>query len=80
MEEQKKRVLSEMGRYDDQQLLLRLDDEREQLKSNRRYWDRWLENVEKDLQTEPERITQFYRTASYRIEPVGIAYLWPVTA
>lgn len=79
LEEQKKRVLAQMGRYDEDQLLLRLDDEREQLKSNRRYWDRWLENVELDLQREPGRILDFYRTASFRLEPVGIAYLWPVT-
>ena len=42
-------------------------------------WDRWLENVELDLQREPARILEFYRTASFRLEPVGIAYLWPVT-
>jgi len=50
-----------------------------QLDSNRRYWQRWLENVETDLRREPERILDFYKITSFRIEPVGIAYLWPVT-
>ncbi len=79
LEDQKRRVLAELGRYDQAQLLLSLDLEKRQLESNRRYWDKWLANVEGDLQREPDRVRQFYQVASSRIEPVGLAYLWPVT-
>ena len=61
-------------------MTLQFDDaERRQLESNRRYWQKWLERVEVDLQKEPERIVGFYSVASFRVEPVGLAYLWPVT-
>jgi hypothetical protein len=79
LDDQKRRVLTELGRYDQSQLLLSLDLEKRQLESNRRYWDKWLANVEGDLQREPGRVRQFYQVASFRIEPVGLAYLWPVT-
>lgn len=79
LEDQRRRVLTELGRYDQTQLLLSLDLEKRQLESNRRYWDKWLANVEGDLQREPERVRKFYEAASFRIEPVGLAYLWPVT-
>ena len=63
------------------QQLFELDDaaERKQLEANRRYWHRWLENVEGDLKSEPARIRDSYKVTSYRIEPVGLVYLWPVT-
>ncbi len=79
LDDQKRRVLNELGRYDQTQLLLSIDLEKRQLESNRRYWDKWLANVEDDLKREPERVRRFYEVASFRIEPVGLAYLWPVT-
>lgn len=79
LDDQKRRVLNELGRYDQTQLLLSLDLEKRQLESNRRYWDKWLANVEGDLQREPERVRKFYEVASFRIEPIGLAYLWPVS-
>jgi superfamily II DNA or RNA helicase len=78
LEEQRKRILTELGKSVDSQLkLFDSDDERRQFESNRRYWQRWIDNVEGDLQREPARILDFYRTSSYRIQPVGIAYLYP---
>ena len=53
--------------------------QRRQLSADRRHWQRWLTNVDGDLAREPQRIADFYRTRSYRLEPVGLAYLWPVT-
>jgi len=53
LEDHKRGVLSELGRYDQTQLLLSLDLEKRQLESNRRYWDKWLTNVEGDLKSEP---------------------------
>jgi hypothetical protein len=83
LEDQKRRVEIELGRTEPLQLSLDFqdfdDDERRQLESNRRYWQKWLVNVEGDLRREPERVRGFYQVTSFRIEPVGLAYLWPVT-
>lgn len=78
LKEQRERVLRELGR--EVQMQLFHDTERKQYESNRRYWQNWVENVEEDLEREPARILEFYRVNSYRIEPVGIAYLHPAEA
>ena len=71
---------AELGKPVPAQLLLEFNDqEKRQLEANRRYWHRWLEKVAEDLQHEPDRILDFYKVASFRIEPIGLAYLWPVT-
>ena len=54
-------------------------DEKRQLAANQRYWRAFLENVDGDLIREPKRIREFYQPTAHRIEPVGIAYLWPIT-
>ena len=79
LEDQRKRVAAEYGRDVSPQLQLFDDAERKQYESNRRYWQRWLENIQGDIDREPGRILDFYKTSSYRVEPIGIAYLWPVT-
>jgi hypothetical protein len=77
LEDQKGRVEKQFGQS---QLMLGFsDDEKRQVESNRRYWQRWLRNVESDLQTEPDRVRSFYKINSFRLEPIGLAYLWPVT-
>lgn len=55
-----------------------LADERRQAKRDREHWERWLRDVEKDLLEEPTRVSNFYTVRTTRLEPVGIAYLWPV--
>lgn len=80
LEDQKKRVAAEYGKAIPDQLELSFnEEEKRQLESNKKYWQRWLENVEDDIKREPDRIMEFYNVTSYRIEPIGIAYLWPVT-
>jgi hypothetical protein len=32
-----------------------------------------------DMQTEPARVQDFYTVTSHRLEPIGLAYLWPLT-
>jgi SNF2 family DNA or RNA helicase len=77
LEDQKGRVEKQFGQS---QLMLGFsDDEKRQVESNRRYWQRWLRNVESDLLTEPDRVRSFYKISSFRLEPIGLAYLWPVT-
>jgi superfamily II DNA or RNA helicase len=54
-------------------------DELRQLEANKRYWAKRLTMIERELQTEPQRIADLYQIKATRIEPVGLAYLWPVT-
>lgn len=81
LEDQRRRVAEALGKP----IQMTLDlgeappEEIRQAESNRRYWERWLGTVDQALLQEPERIVAFYTPTSYRIEPVGVAYLWPVT-
>ncbi len=81
LEDQRRRVAEALGTPI--QMKIGFEDappeEVRQAESNRRYWERWLQGVDADLAREPQRILDFYRIASARVEPVGIAYLWPVT-
>ncbi len=82
LEDQKRRVETEFGKKrDDKQLVLDFPDEKErrQLQQDRKAWQRFLDNVEGDLEREPARIREFYTVASTHLQPVGLAYLWPVT-
>jgi superfamily II DNA or RNA helicase len=80
LEDQRRRVLAKYNAAEADQMLLGFsDDEKRQLSADRRHWERWLANVDGDLAREPQRIAEFYQTKSYRLEPVGLAYLWPVT-
>ena len=44
-----------------------------------RSWERRIDQFDRDLETEPQRIADFYAVAATRIEPVGLVYLWPDT-
>ena len=78
LEDQKRRVSLELEKSKATQLPLEFSpEERRQFESNRRYWQSWLKNVEGDIQVEPARNREFYVVRSYRIEPIGLAYLWP---
>jgi hypothetical protein len=81
LEDQRKRVQAQLDNRENlDQLELTLDkDEKRTFENNRRYWGQWLSRVEETLAREPERIGAFYTARSYRIEPVGLAYLWPIT-
>ena len=81
LQDQKTRVQRQMDRTTDNQLEFQefSTEEKRQLKANQRKWDSWLKNVANDMIAEPKRIKEFYSTESHRIEPIGIAYLWPVT-
>jgi superfamily II DNA or RNA helicase len=83
LEDQKKRVQAEFGKHADEgQLALDFpnDAERRQVQQDRKAWQRFLGNVDRDLKDEPARIRDFYTVASRHIQPVGLAYLWPVNS
>jgi hypothetical protein len=54
-----------------------LDADLRQLQSNRKHWERRLAEIEAEAKEEPKRIRALYEVQAARIEPVGIAYLYP---
>lgn len=82
LERQRERVVEELAKYrgEFEQLTLGFEDEeKRQVESNMRSWERLLEQFVRDLQVEPGRIRKFYEVRAKRIEPVGLVYLWPET-
>lgn len=83
LSDQRARVLGQLDKYETESQQLSLsglsEAEDRQKKADAAYWKKWLGNVEGDLSREPERIRAFYEMKSHRLEPVGIAYLWPVS-
>jgi superfamily II DNA or RNA helicase len=80
LESQRERVRATAERYRDPQLALDFDvEERRQLESNRRHWEKRLASLERELASEPERILAGYEVRARRVEPAGLAYLWPLT-
>ena len=82
LERQRRRVGAELAKYDaaKDQLTLGLNHEEEhQRKADVAAWRRRLSQFDRDLETEPSRIRQFYEVQARRVEPVGLVYLWPDT-
>ncbi len=79
LEEQRKRIVGTVEQYRDTQPGLFNAEEMRQLEADRRHWDRRLEDLERELATEPERIRGVYVVKAQRVEPVGLVYLWPIT-
>jgi hypothetical protein len=81
LEAQKRRVENALKKHEDPNQPLLFDiaaaDEKKQLEENMRYWRKWLEGVDLELEREPARIRDFYEVKTSRIEPVGLVYLWP---
>ena len=62
------------------QLTLDFDEEeKRQLEADMRSWRTRLEQFDRDLEQEPQRIREFYEVRAQRVEPVGLVYLWPET-
>jgi superfamily II DNA/RNA helicase len=77
---QKARIEAERAKHADPQLELAFaDDEKRQLAADRRHQERRLAELERELTTEPDRIRRSFEVRATRLEPVGLAYLWPVS-
>jgi hypothetical protein len=66
-----------------EQLALEFGDdegEQRQLAADRRYWPKRLEQLAGELVSEPVKIQAGYEVRATRIDPVGLVYLWPVSA
>jgi hypothetical protein len=82
LERQRERVREKLAENEGafEQLTLDFDDEeKRQLQSDMRSWRSRLEQFERDLKHEPQRIRAFYEVRAKRVEPVGLVYLWPET-
>ncbi len=84
LETQKRHINATVAKHSrkDEQPLLPFPvapDELRQLEANQRYWDKRLTSIDRELQTEPQRIAGLYQVQATRVEPVGLVYLWPVT-
>lgn len=77
---QKARIEAERAKHADPQLELGFaEDEKRQLAADRRHQERRLAELERELTTEPDRIRRSFEVRATRLEPVGLAYLWPVS-
>jgi hypothetical protein len=82
LERQRERVREELTKNEGafEQLTLNFgDEEKRQLESDMRSWRIRLEQFDRDLEREPQRIRAFYEVRAKRVEPVGLVYLWPET-
>ncbi len=77
LKRQRERIQTEYDKSATIQLDLFATEERRTFESNRRYWQRWLDNVDADLERESARTLNFYAARFHRLDPVGIAYLAP---
>lgn len=82
LEEQREKIKQNIKGFDDSQgAFAFLGDlagsEKRQAQDNRRYWEKRLISLEKELVAEPKRILKGYEITAQRIEPIGIVYLWP---
>lgn len=80
LERQRERVREQLEKTEPKfkQLTLDFDDEeRRQLESDIRSWRVRLEQFDRDLKQEPQRVREFYEVRAQRVEPVGLVYLWP---
>ena len=81
LERQRQRVDAELGKHDAEvQLTLEFsDEEKRQRQADVAAWRRRLSQFDRDLESEPSRIREFYEVRAQRVEPVGLVYLWPDT-
>ena len=76
------RIHNQIRQHDASQQLLNFGDEAEarQLAADRRYWDTRLPELAIESERAPAAIKASYVVQAVRIEPVGVVYLWPVSA
>lgn len=78
LEQQRARIENELKKFGKTQLELQFSEtERRQREADHRHWQTRLNSISTELQTEPDRIRNMYVVNAFRIEPVGLVYLWP---
>ena len=56
-----------------------VEREMRQFEADRRSWDGKLLRLQKELESEPEKVRRGYAVQARRLEPVSLVYLWPAT-
>jgi Rad3-related DNA helicase len=81
LQQQRKRIARARDEKDPRQQEFKFpnDEERKQFEADRRHWAQRLESIDRELETEPERVRESYRPKAHRLEAVGLLYLWPRT-
>ena len=82
LERQRRRVETELRRHEADGVQLTLEfseDERRQRQADVASWRTRLARFDRDLETEPARVREFYEVRAQRVEPIGLVYLWPDT-
>ncbi|WP_293256753.1 helicase-related protein [Nannocystis sp.] len=76
------RIHRKIAEHDASQLGLdfKEEHERRQLAADRRYWDTRLPELAREADRAPAAIKRGYVVQAVRVEPVGLVYLWPVSA
>jgi ERCC4-related helicase len=54
-----------------------LPEETRQREKDRKMWDERLAKITAELDTEPARVIESYAVGAFRLEPIGLVYLWP---
>ena len=82
LDSQRQRVETELRRHEGGgiQLVIEFsDEEKRQRQADVASWRTRLAQFDRDLETEPARIREFYAVRAKRVEPLGLVYLWPDT-
>ena len=82
LEGQRERVEAELAKEEAGGVQLALEfseDEKRQREADMASWRTRLAQFDRDLETEPTRIREFYDVRAKRVEPIGLVYLWPDT-
>ena len=82
LESQRQRVETELRRQEGGGIQLVMEfseEEKRQRQADVASWRTRLAQFDRDLETEPARIREFYAVRAKRVEPLGLVYLWPDT-
>ena len=82
LEGQHERVETELRRQEGGGIQLVIEfseEEKRQRQADVASWRTRLAQFDRDLETEPARIREFYTVRAKRVEPLGLVYLWPDT-
>ena len=79
LKSQRERIRSEFNSEGRQLTLGFTRDELRQHEADRRAWQRRLDDIETELESEPRRIAESYTVQAHRVDPLGLVYLWPRT-
>ena len=82
LERQRRRVEAELNRHEAREVQIAIEfseGEKRQREADVASWRTRLAQFDRDLETEPARVREFYEVRALRVEPIGLVYLWPDT-